>query len=150
MTWVALGCLLLAFLIGAPFWRALQRAATVGSWRPGAGVLAIAAFVGSAALGVREAWAPSVLLFLVGIFLSMSTRRVQRAGPARARAEPPPKGGMSAEQARSILGVGPQATAEEIQAAYLRLIRRNHPDQGGSSGLAAQLNAARDVLLGKG
>ena len=68
----------------------------------------------------------------------------------KAGAEPPHKGGMSPDQARSILGVGPQASADEIQAAYLRLIRRNHPDQGGSSGLAAQLNAARDVLLGKG
>ncbi|HQP19187.1 MAG TPA: DnaJ domain-containing protein, partial [Phenylobacterium sp.] len=50
-------------------------------------------------------------------------------------------------EARSILGVGPQATTAEIQAAYARLMRVAHPDAGGTDGLAAQLNAARDRLL---
>ena len=54
---------------------------------------------------------------------------------------------MSADHARSILGVRPGATPAEIESAYRRLIRRAHPDQGGSDGLAAQLNAARDRLL---
>ncbi|HET6970801.1 MAG TPA: molecular chaperone DnaJ, partial [Phenylobacterium sp.] len=35
------------------------------------------------------------------------------------------------------------------QAAYARLIRAVHPDKGGTAGLAAQLNAARDRMLGK-
>ncbi|MDQ2859639.1 MAG: DnaJ domain-containing protein [Pseudomonadota bacterium] len=56
-------------------------------------------------------------------------------------------GGMNLDQARAILGVGPSATRAEIEAAYRRLIRRAHPDQGGTSGLAAQLNAARDRLV---
>ncbi len=54
---------------------------------------------------------------------------------------------MSLAQARSILGVGPAATAADIRAAYKRLMRRAHPDLGGTSGLAAQLNAARDRLI---
>jgi len=54
---------------------------------------------------------------------------------------------MSAGEARSILGVGPDATAAEIEAAYKRLMRMAHPDKGGTSGLASQLNAARDRLL---
>jgi curved DNA-binding protein CbpA len=56
-------------------------------------------------------------------------------------------GGPSLAEARSILGVGPQASRAEIQAAYARLIRMAHPDKGGTAGLAAQLNAARDRLL---
>jgi curved DNA-binding protein CbpA len=56
---------------------------------------------------------------------------------------------MSADEARSILGVGPEATPEEVQAAYTRLMRLAHPDKGGTSGLAAQLNAARDRLIRK-
>lgn len=52
-------------------------------------------------------------------------------------------------EAREILGVGPDASREEIQAAYARLIRAVHPDAGGTSGLAARLNAARDTLLKK-
>jgi DnaJ-class molecular chaperone len=54
---------------------------------------------------------------------------------------------MSDAEARRILGVGPAATREEIQAAYTRLMRAVHPDKGGTAGLAAQLNAARDRLL---
>jgi curved DNA-binding protein CbpA len=54
---------------------------------------------------------------------------------------------MSAEEARRVLGVGPDADAAEIRAAYTRLMRAVHPDTGGSAGLAAQLNAARDRLL---
>jgi curved DNA-binding protein CbpA len=52
-------------------------------------------------------------------------------------------------EARSILGVAEDATADDIQAAYTRLMRLAHPDKGGTSGLAAQLNAARDRLLAK-
>jgi curved DNA-binding protein CbpA len=50
-------------------------------------------------------------------------------------------------EARAILGVTPEADEAEIQAAYSRLIRMTHPDKGGTAGLAAQLNAARDRLL---
>ena len=57
------------------------------------------------------------------------------------------QGAMPVEQARSLLGVGPEATAAEVNAAWRRLMARAHPDQGGTEGLAAQLNAARDALL---
>jgi curved DNA-binding protein CbpA len=43
--------------------------------------------------------------------------------------------------------VGETADRAEIHAAYRRLMQRAHPDRGGSAGLAAQLNAARDRLL---
>jgi DnaJ domain len=56
-------------------------------------------------------------------------------------------GAMSADEARAVLGVGPKATAEEIRDAYHRLMKKVHPDQGGSTYLASQLNAAKDVLL---
>ena len=54
---------------------------------------------------------------------------------------------MSANEARAILGVETGATPAEIRTAYTRLMKRAHPDQGGTAGLAAQLNAARDRLL---
>jgi curved DNA-binding protein CbpA len=54
---------------------------------------------------------------------------------------------MSAAEARSILGVEPDATPDQIRSAYTRLMQRAHPDKGGTTGLAAQLNAARDRLL---
>lgn len=109
-------------------------------WRLLAGASALAAFSGAAYAGLRGAWAPAVVLLVVGLWLAASARRTGLAPP-------PPRGPMSLEEARAILGVGPDATADEIQAAYLRLIRAVHPDKGGTSGLAAQLNAARDRLL---
>ncbi len=56
-------------------------------------------------------------------------------------------GAMSEEEARAVLGVGPAAAAEEIRDAYHRLMKKLHPDQGGSTYLASQLNAAKDILL---
>jgi hypothetical protein len=49
--------------------------------------------------------------------------------------------------ARDLLGVTPEADRDTVVAAHRRLIARNHPDNGGTAGLAARLNAARDVLL---
>lgn len=68
-----------------------------------------------------------------------------------ARSAPPPRGArsdMSREEALAVLGLSEGATAEEIKAAYRRLIQRMHPDVGGSAELAARINRAKDVLLG--
>ena len=55
---------------------------------------------------------------------------------------------MTASQALDILGLESGATREAIVAAHRRLIQKLHPDRGGSSYLAAQINRAKDVLLG--
>jgi hypothetical protein len=49
----------------------------------------------------------------------------------------------------TILGIAPTATPEEIKAAYWRRIRIAHPDCGGSSEIAASINAARDVAIAR-
>ncbi|CDH43263.1 MAG: DnaJ domain-containing protein [Candidatus Competibacteraceae bacterium] len=54
---------------------------------------------------------------------------------------------MDRSEAYQVLGLQPNASCEEIQAAYRRLIQRVHPDHGGSAYLAARLNLAREVLL---
>ena len=56
---------------------------------------------------------------------------------------------MSEAEAREVLGVSASADAEEIKAAYLKLIKKNHPDKGGSKYLAAKITEAKKVLLGK-
>ena len=87
------------------------------------------------------AWGATIVLIVIGLWLSVSARKTGLA-PA-----PPAKSRMSLEEARSILGVSAEAGPDEVKAAYTRLMRMAHPDKGGTSGLASQLNAARDRLL---
>jgi hypothetical protein len=63
--------------------------------------------------------------------------------------ETAPGGVMDEATACSILGLSPGASADEVKAAHRRLMTKLHPDHGGSGYLAAQLNQAKDFLLGR-
>ena len=73
-------------------------------------------------------------------------QKSQQSGQQSAsRANP---GNMTAAQAREILGVKAGASKEDIIKAHKRMMQKVHPDRGGSDYLAAQLNQAKDTLLG--
>ena len=138
MSYLIVGALLLALL----WWGGKPgRFLKLANWRAAAGLLAIGVFAAAAFVGVRGGWGKAIVLVLIGVWLTYSARWPRPARPLAST------DGMSESEARATLGVASGASVAEIQAAYSRLIRVAHPDTGGTDGLAAQLNAARDRLL---
>lgn len=107
-------------------------------WRVAATLFSAVLFGVGVLVAVRGAWLPAAGLIGAGLWLTVASR--QRVLAPRSEA-------MSEAEARSLLGVPPSATSEEIKTAWKRLMGRAHPDQGGTEGLASRLNAARDRLL---
>lgn len=140
---MSLVVLLAAALLVLLVWVGRKPARMSGVPRLWRALIAALAAVAAVVTALRGGWIPSL------VFVGMSAWLAQTARPART----PPgarEGGMSLRDARQILGVEEGAGKAEIDAAYRRLMQRAHPDHGGSAGLASQLNAARDRLLGRG
>ena len=111
-----------------------------GQWRVAATLISAALLAGGALALSKGGWISGAALVGAGLWLTLSSR--MRTVPRKAE-------GLSVADAASILGVPVDATPDAVNAAWRRLMARAHPDQGGTEGLAARLNAAKERMLKK-
>lgn len=160
---LALGIIaLVAFLYLVRLYTAADAAALAQGARLAGGIVALAVGVLLVAVG-RGGFGVALFVFalsLLGTYLAKkaslkgdfdrgsSARRENFQGDAGARhRQPPRQGTMTEEEAYKILGLDAGAGPEDIRRAHRALMKKVHPDQGGSNWLASRINQAKDMLL---
>ncbi len=77
----------------------------------------------------------SILKFIATIFLKKNFSKQRNSK-------------ITKNEAYEILGLKEGASKKEILQSYQTLMKKNHPDLGGSDWITKKLNEARDILLG--
>ena len=84
----------------------------------------------------------------IAIMATVAYSIFTNSGAFKLGSEPKPKtsGAMAIDEAYSVLGLKPGASLEDVLNSYRMLMKKNHPDQGGSTYIASKLNEAKDLL----
>lgn len=160
---LALGIVaLVAFLYLVRLYTAADAAALAQGARLAGGIVALAVGGLLVALG-RGGFGVALIVFalsLLGTYLARrasveghfdrrsSGRREDFESDARTRhRQPARQGAMTEEEAYKVLGLDAGAGPEDVRRAHRALMKKVHPDQGGSNWLASRINQAKDVLL---
>lgn len=122
-------------------------------------IVAALAISGAAGLAVSGRLGLAIPLALLGYYLIGRNQfswvwklgtKPGAAGSSSGKANNgrPVGAGITVREAYEVLGLSPGASRDEIQAAHRNLMKRYHPDHGGTTYLASKINEAKDVLLG--
>jgi hypothetical protein len=112
-----------------------------GDWAVGLGL----GFFGICLLAEVLPWPLSLLAaYLNGRNAGWREHAQRDAGAAGWRTA---SGKMTEQEAYQVLGIQPGAALDEVSRAHRALMKKLHPDQGGTTYLAARINEAKDVLL---
>lgn len=150
---MSLGLVALFFAAAAAGWLLLRvaRGDTAGS-NKNITALKFVVWLGlSAVLFAAKLWplAFMVLIAAGGVMaIEMWRSNAIRGDEAGSAATPPATAQkMTMAEAAAVLGVTTDASADEITAAYRKLISQIHPDRGGTDYLAAKINEARELMM---
>ncbi|MFN0022260.1 MAG: hypothetical protein ACKVS5_00010 [Parvularculaceae bacterium] len=162
---MTLGAIALLLAVGGAVW-AIVRAGKTDAARAGGQNRSVLILKGIVWLGVAAALfaaklfplALMVLLAAGGVTaIEMWRDRAIKSGeraqdgmiPGAGSAGALTKKALAIEEAAAILGVGLDASDDDIRAAHKKLIGQLHPDKGGTDYLAAKINDARRVMLAR-
>ncbi len=104
---------------------------------------AVAAIAG-VVMTMRGEFLSGIIIAAVGLFWFLGSS-IRKEDDNKGIAKMPTNADI--EQARALLDIPPNANANQIRARYRHLISQVHPDRGGVTDRAAELNRARDLLL---
>lgn len=94
----------------------------------------------------RAAYAFGIATFLIPFFAQAYLLRRKKNHDKREQKD---EAVSSRKDALDVLGLPEDADEEAVLEAYRRLMKKAHPDQGGSAWMARKIQAARDYLIDK-